>query len=678
MRYDNLQIPTAIRPDAKLGKLTTDMIGKFYAYQRNLDGFSVVEIKPLQLTATDSDYLGGNDLKATLVVPEEITDLKAILAPVFPNLTTVIIGNTEEVVSGLSASLDGLSCTIIVPNNLLSDYQAAYQGLTFDSWVYQTVFDIPASGESELTYEWVDTVIAGASGDISSVDKVVVDSSFTTFEVGVFDYIFLKFVNCQEVEYSRPRLPVEYQEVEYIESTGTQWIDTNQLASSTTNVKIIVDVSSYQNNKAIFGTSISGQATSAFRVRSSSNSFICDISKSSISVSRLGKLDISFNDQHHQLIVNGEIDGTFDDYASFSNQQNNIAIFTVGRPDLSSSWAITAKLYSCKIYDNGTLVRDFIPCYRISDGEVGLYDLVNNQFYTNQGTGTFAKGSDIQAPTITRPALSTATIYYDSDTSHTLTPEIVQATLTKVPEFASCEKVIVPVWFTEYQSGSISAIESSFSDMEVLTTCYEAGNIDLDMNGDIVAKIVSIGKTVDEALVYARSMPRPLTQAYANSNQMSNQGLGDPNNVVIIPPLGTATYTDGSNSWTDWFFGFDNLVAIYNNTYDTSPGTTLSSYNFVYLGNAVFIEATFTNTQRMTLNFAGCSSMKYLLLHNYSYGSFNISVSTQFTRQALIDLFNSLGTPDTTQTFHIGSTNLAKLTQADIDIATAKNWSVVA
>ena len=50
-------------------------------------------------------------------------------------------------------------------------------------------------------------------------------------------------------------------------------------------------------------------------------------------------------------------------------------------------------LYSCQIYDNGTLVRDFVPCINGS-GEVGLYDLVGKQFYGNAGTGVFT-GSEV-------------------------------------------------------------------------------------------------------------------------------------------------------------------------------------------------------------------------------------------------------------------------------------------
>ena len=46
------------------------------------------------------------------------------------------------------------------------------------------------------------------------------------------------------------------------------------------------------------------------------------------------------------------------------------------------------RFYSCKIYDDGVLVRDLIP-WRTVEGEVGMFDLVNRVFYGNAGTGTF-------------------------------------------------------------------------------------------------------------------------------------------------------------------------------------------------------------------------------------------------------------------------------------------------
>ena len=60
-----------------------------------------------------------------------------------------------------------------------------------------------------------------------------------------------------------------------------------------------------------------------------------------------------------------------------------------------SSYAnASMKLYACQIYDDGTLVRNFIPC-RTPNREIGLWDDVNGVFYGNAGTGTFTAGPEI-------------------------------------------------------------------------------------------------------------------------------------------------------------------------------------------------------------------------------------------------------------------------------------------
>ena len=46
-----------------------------------------------------------------------------------------------------------------------------------------------------------------------------------------------------------------------------------------------------------------------------------------------------------------------------------------------------SKVYGLKMWQGTTLVRDFIPVYK--DGNLGMWDKVNNVFYTNIGTGTF-------------------------------------------------------------------------------------------------------------------------------------------------------------------------------------------------------------------------------------------------------------------------------------------------
>ena len=60
----------------------------------------------------------------------------------------------------------------------------------------------------------------------------------------------------------------------------------------------------------------------------------------------------------------------------------------------------------------------------------------------------------------------------------------------------------------------------------------------------------------------------------------------------------------------------------------------------------------------------------------------NVSISdftnsTWVTVEQLVSIINNLNTVSTTQTLTLGATNLAKLTPAQIQIATDKGWTVV-
>ena len=48
------------------------------------------------------------------------------------------------------------------------------------------------------------------------------------------------------------------------------------------------------------------------------------------------------------------------------------------------------------LYDGDNLIREYIPCYRKSDGKIGMYDMASGQFFTNAGTGEFLKGEDVK------------------------------------------------------------------------------------------------------------------------------------------------------------------------------------------------------------------------------------------------------------------------------------------
>jgi hypothetical protein len=49
-------------------------------------------------------------------------------------------------------------------------------------------------------------------------------------------------------------------------------------------------------------------------------------------------------------------------------------------------------MYSRKIYNNGVLIRDYIPVQMKETGEIGLWDKSEKKFYGNAGSGTFIAG----------------------------------------------------------------------------------------------------------------------------------------------------------------------------------------------------------------------------------------------------------------------------------------------
>lgn len=89
-----------------------------------------------------------------------------------------------------------------------------------------------------------------------------------------------------------------------------------------------------------------------------------------------------------------KIDG--EQFATFSNksvtENENVFLFGISA-NTRPTWA---RIYSLQIIENGSMVRDFVPCYRKADNEIGMFDLVSNTFFTNAGTGTFTKGADVQ------------------------------------------------------------------------------------------------------------------------------------------------------------------------------------------------------------------------------------------------------------------------------------------
>lgn len=199
-------------------------------------------------------------------------------------------------------------------------------------------------------------------------------------------------------------LPDEYTEVDYIESTGTQWIDLNCIANARMKVEIkyMLNINTIEYN---FVSSFGARDTNGFFINNGLGRDVATYWYNNANYISLGKFSKHFN-----IATFDTPNGMIKNYNDTTKEElsNNVTFSAFPSINLylfarnnngTPAYAIDGmKCWYCKIYDNNILVRDYIPCYRKSDGEVGLYDLVNGVFYTNQGTGAFTYGSVVTRP----------------------------------------------------------------------------------------------------------------------------------------------------------------------------------------------------------------------------------------------------------------------------------------
>ena len=108
---------------------------------------------------------------------------------------------------------------------------------------------------------------------------------------------------------------------------------------------------------------------------------------------------------------------------------------------------------------------------------------------------------------------------------------------------------------------------------------------------------------------------------------------------------------------------------------DTSNVTNMA-YMFFYCRILTTIpKLDASNVTNMTDIFYSCNKLEQIHMTGMKV-SFNISSSTLFTRDALLEILNNLATVTSTQTLTMGQTNLAKLTDEDKSIATNKGWTL--
>jgi len=218
--------------------------------------------------------------------------------------------------------------------------------------------------------------------------------------------------------YTSSLLPSGYTECEYIESTGTQWIDTGIKGGlDTLGVETKVYVKNTAQYYVLGNFNQTGQCGLMLRPSDTTmlafNCFVGNVSNTTI----IGTIntEIEFSNKNGDIIANGEVKGTI---PSGTAKLKNSNLFIYGT-SISTKFDASGRIYYLKVYSDltqTTLIQNLIPCLD-NTGTPCMYDTVSKTTFYNQGTGTFGFKIKANIPstyTLCEYLQSTGTQYIDT------------------------------------------------------------------------------------------------------------------------------------------------------------------------------------------------------------------------------------------------------------------------
>ena len=199
----------------------------------------------------------------------------------------------------------------------------------------------------------------------------------------------MALINLRNALMAGRRLPYDA-EVEYLQSSGTQWIDTGVNTKQSLKIRAVFETDSTisyfaygvrAGNSTI--TCASGTNIETGYVRWGESAFADAVPRGLVDITQYSS----------GVIVNGT-SYQYNAAQTVVEQSGYTMVIFAGRNSTTNVTAnMVGKFYSCKIWDNGVLVRDFIP---VRKGTVGyLYDRVSGKLFGNAGTGDFVLGQDV-------------------------------------------------------------------------------------------------------------------------------------------------------------------------------------------------------------------------------------------------------------------------------------------
>ena len=176
--------------------------------------------------------------------------------------------------------------------------------------------------------------------------------------------------------------------VEYIQSSGAQYIDA--LFKPNQNTRVVVDFEiTGGTNEVLYGARVSSSSDGICFYKRTTGYYASQYNDTTADTS------VANDTKRHTVDANKNVtylDGEAVRTHTAGTFTAPVSLVLFASNDNGAvKYYANAKIYSCQIYDNDVLVRDMWPCYD-PNGVACLYDKVTKNYFYNAGTGSFVAG----------------------------------------------------------------------------------------------------------------------------------------------------------------------------------------------------------------------------------------------------------------------------------------------
>ena len=183
-----------------------------------------------------------------------------------------------------------------------------------------------------------------------------------------------------------------YMQLEYIQAAGAGYFDTGYIPNNTTSIKAKFMLLSVSGDNMLFGGGLSymSRCVEAYLANSSLEYNYNGVYYAGYTFAYGDILELDWRQNVINYVVNDTTHSTVTAKISTFSAPYTMYIFNINR-GTGKVYPFTGRLYYFQIYDGDTLVRNFIPVLD-PDGTACMYDLVEQKYYYNAGTGDFIAG----------------------------------------------------------------------------------------------------------------------------------------------------------------------------------------------------------------------------------------------------------------------------------------------